>query len=60
MDTSNTTINEMTAWFAGDTSFWFFFIGMWVVCLLLQVIGNKWLGKDWMQKLSGDDCHCGK
>ena len=61
MDNFNTLINETTAWFAqGDTSFWLFFIGMWVSCLLLQTICNKWLGKEWMQKITGEDCHCGK
>lgn len=61
MENLNTTITETTVWFTqGDAIFWLCFIGMWVACLLLQTLGHKWLGKEWMQKLTGDDCHCSK
>lgn len=59
MDTLQSFSNDIVALLQqADSSFWLFFIGMWVVCGLVQVAGNKWLGKDWMQRLTGEDCNC--
>lgn len=62
MDTLQSVSNDIgTSLQQTDTVFWVCFIGMWVVCLLLQAAGNKWLSKAWMARLTGDDgCHCRK